>query len=68
MSIKYEISKNITRKLEQIVEELDEKKDLHKYMSTLRYALETLIITELLVNEKLYFVKMYYAIYIRQEN
>lgn len=55
-------------KLLQIINELNTNSDLHKYVSTLRYTLETLIVTELLVNEKLYFVKIYYAIYIQQEN
>lgn len=68
MSIKYHISKEVTNKLLLIIDELNKNKDLHKYVSTLRYTLETLIVTELLVNENLYFIKMYYAIYIQQEN
>ncbi len=56
-------------KLEKIIDELSNNEtDLHKYVSTLRYTLETLIITKLLVKESDYFLKMYYSLYIHQEN
>ena len=47
---------------------LKNEKDLHKHVSTLRYALETLIITKILIKEPDYFLKMYYSLYKHQEN
>lgn len=52
-----------------IIEELSvNERDLHKHVSTLRYTLETLIVTKLLINEHDYFLKMYYSLYKQQEN
>lgn len=68
-NIKYEISKHIIDKLTKLINELNKNpNDLHKQVSTSRYVLETLIITQLLIKEKDYFLKLYFSIYIHQEN
>lgn len=68
-NIKYKISKHIIDKLAKLINELNKNPDdLHKQVSTSRYVLETLIITQLLINEKDYFLKLYFSIYIHQEN
>lgn len=62
--IKYHISTVIIEKLLKIIDELSNNtKDLHKHVSTLRYTLETLIITKLLIEERDYFLKMYFSLY-----
>jgi len=67
--IKHHISTAIIEKLLKVFEELEKnEKDLHKQVSTLRYTLETLIITRLLIKEADYFLKMYYSLYEHQEN
>ncbi|WP_455755950.1 hypothetical protein [Sulfurimonas sp.] len=67
--IKHYISTAIIEKLSKIIDELsNNEKDLHKYVSTLRYTLETLIISKLLIKEPDYFLKMYYSLHKHQEN
>ncbi len=69
MSIKYDISYKIIDKLSNVITELiATDNDLQKHSSTLRYALETLIVSELLIQEKDYFLKLYYAVYTQQVN
>lgn len=69
MFIKYEISNEIIYKLQHITNELGRNEnDLHKHASTLRFTLETLINTKLLVDENDYFLKLYFSIYIQQVN
>ncbi len=68
-NIKYKISKHIIDKLTKLINELNKNpEDLHKQVSTSRYVLETLIITQLLMKEKDYFLKLYFSIYKQQEN
>jgi len=68
-NIKYKISKHIIDKLTKLINELNKNpNDLHKQVSISRYVLETLIITQLLIKEKDYFLKLYFSIYIHQEN
>lgn len=68
-NIKYQISKHIINKLAKLINELNKNPDdLHKQVSTSRYVLETLIITQLLIKEKDYFLKLYFSIYTQQEN
>ncbi|OCL89406.1 hypothetical protein [Arcobacter porcinus] len=56
-------------KLSQIINELaSSNNDLHKHVSTLRYILETLIVSKLLIQEENYFAKIYFSIYKQQEN
>jgi len=67
--IKHHISTAIIEKLLKVFQELEKnEKDLHKQVATLRYTLETLIVTCLLIQENDYFLKMYYALYEHQEN
>jgi len=69
MSIKYEISYKIIDKLSNIITELTlSDDDLSKHSSTLRYILETLITSDLLLKEEDYFLKLYYSIYVQQVN
>jgi len=68
-NIKYNLSITLIDKLSQIIDELsNSNNDLHKHVSTLRYTLETLIVTKLLISEDNYFAKIYFSIYKQQEN
>jgi ribosome-binding factor A len=68
-NIKYNLSITLIDKLSQMVNELSNShNDLHKHVSTLRYTLETLIVTKLLLAEDDYFAKIYFSIYKQQEN
>jgi hypothetical protein len=68
-NIKYNLSITLIDKLSQIINELSNShNDLHKHVSTLRYILETLIVTKLLIVEDDYFAKIYFSIYKQQEN
>jgi len=67
--IKYHLSVTLISKLSHIINELSNNhNDLHKLVSTLRYTLETLIITKLLIKENDFFAKIYFSIYKQQEN
>ncbi len=68
-NIKYNLSTTLIDKLSQMINELSNSyNDLHKHVSTLRYVLETLIVTKLLLVENDYFAKIYFSIYKQQEN
>ena len=68
-SIKYDLSITLIDKLSQIIDELSKSdNDLHKLVSTLRYTLETLIVTKLLNIENDYFLKVTFSIYEQQIN
>lgn len=68
-NIKYNLSITLINKLSQMVNELsNSNNDLHKHVSTLRYTLETLIVSKLLLTEDDYFAKIYFSIYKQQEN
>lgn len=68
-SLKYTIFINIINKLILILNELNNNQnDLHKQSITLRYCLEATIISKLLIIEKNYFLKFYYALNSQHEN
>ena len=68
-NIKYNLSITLIDKLSHMINELSNShNDLHKHVSTLRYTLETLIVTKLLIVEDDFFAKIYFSIYKQQEN